>query len=563
MSYRFDELGLRPELLRAVAELGYDEPTPIQMQAIPALLGGRDIMGQAQTGTGKTAAFALPMLQGLDLAFNGVQGLVLVPTRELANQVAEAIFQYGKHLGVKVLPVYGGQAYARQLGRLEKGVHIVVGTPGRMIDLIEKRALKLGSVRYLVLDEADEMLDMGFAEDVDRILSETPDARQTALFSATMSSTIRGLAQRHMRDAEEISIERKTMTVPQTEQRYYLLNEGSKLAALSRLLEIEEMHSTLVFTRTKIGAATLAEQLLTRGYAAEALHGDLTQDMRETVLRRFRAGQLQLLIATDVVARGVDIQDVSHVINYDIPYDSEDYVHRIGRTGRAGRSGIAITLITPRDQRRLKYIESFIKQSIPRATLPGKDTVIQKRNERFMSQLEVVLQQDDLGRERALVQEMADSGADIHEIAAAAIRLARAGEAQRPVEDVREYQEREEYSRGKSREWDKNRRPAPSGSANGNGNGYSEGKRSRRGEDEREPGMVRILLDVGKAHGVRPGDVVGAIAGEAGIPGRSIGAIDIRTNQTYVDVKEDHAEKVLVKVKHWTLRGQKVKLVRV
>jgi ATP-dependent RNA helicase DeaD len=557
MSYRFDELGLRPELLRAVAELGYEEPTPIQTRAIPALLDGRDILGQAQTGTGKTAAFALPMLQGLDLSFNGVQGLVLVPTRELANQVAEAIFQYGKNLGVKVLPVYGGQAYARQLGRLEKGVHVVVGTPGRMIDLIEKRALKLGSVRYLVLDEADEMLDMGFAEDVDRILSETPDARQTALFSATMSSVIRGLAQRHMRDAEEISIERKTMTVPQTEQRYYLLNEGSKLAALSRLLEVEEMNSTLVFTRTKIGAATLAEQLLTRGYAAEALHGDLTQDMRETVLRRFRAGQLQLLIATDVVARGVDIQDVSHVINYDIPYDSEDYVHRIGRTGRAGRSGIAITLITPRDQRRLKYIESFIKQPIPRATLPGKDVVHQKRNERFMGQLEVVLQQDDLSRERALVQEMADAGADIHEIAAAAIRLARASEAQRPVEDVREYQEREEYSRGKSREWDKNRRPAS------NGNGYGEGKRSRRGESEREPGMVRIVLDVGKAHGVRPGDVVGAIAGEAGIPGRSIGAIDIRTNQTFVDVKDEHAEKVLVKVKHWTLRGQKVKLVRV
>jgi ATP-dependent RNA helicase DeaD len=556
LSYRFDELGLRPELLRAVAELGYEEPTPIQMRAIPALLDGRDIMGQAQTGTGKTAAFALPMLQGLDLSFNGVQGLVLVPTRELANQVAEAIFQYGKNLGVKVLPVYGGQAYARQLGRLERGVHVVVGTPGRMIDLIEKRALKLGSVRYLVLDEADEMLDMGFAEDVDRILSETPDARQTALFSATMSSTIRGLAQRHMRDAEEISIERKTMTVPQTEQRYYLLNEGSKLAALSRLLEVEEMNSTLVFTRTKIGAATLAEQLLNRGYAAEALHGDLTQDMRETVLRRFRAGQLQLLIATDVVARGVDIQDVSHVINYDIPYDAEDYVHRIGRTGRAGRSGIAITLITPRDQRRLKYIESFIKQSIPRATLPGKDTVHQKRNERFMGQLEVVLQQDDLTRERALVQEMADSGADIHEIAAAAIRLARASEAQRPVEDVREYQEREEYSRGKSREWDKNRRPSAA-SAGG------DGKRPRRGNNEREPGMVRILLDVGKAHGVRPGDVVGAIAGEAGIPGRSIGAIDIRTNQTFVDVKEDHAEKVLVKVKHWTLRGQKVKLVRV
>jgi len=549
MSYRFDELGLRPELLRAVAELGYEEPTPIQIRAIPALLDGRDILGQAQTGTGKTAAFALPMLQALDYGFHGVQGLVLVPTRELANQVAEAIFSYGKHLGVKVLPVYGGQAYARQLNRLERGVHVVVGTPGRMIDLIEKRALKLGTVRYLVLDEADEMLDMGFADDVERILRETPDERQTALFSATLPTTIRGLADRYMRDAEQMSIDHKTMTVPETEQRYYLLNEGSKLAALGRLLEVEEMTSTLVFTRTKIGAATLAEQLLARGYTAEALHGDLTQDMRETVLRRFRSGQLQLLIATDVVARGVDIQDVSHVINYDIPYDVEDYVHRIGRTGRAGRSGIAITLITPRDQRRLKYIESFIRQPIPRATMPGKEAVHERRNARFMEQLEVVLHQDDLGRERALVQEMAEAGVDLHEVAAAAIRLARAAEAQRPVEDIREYQERDERPR-KTREWTPNRRPAS-----------PDGGRPRR-EGGREPGMVRLLLDVGKAQGVRPGDVVGAIAGEAGIPGRSIGAIDIRTNQTFVDVKEDHAEKVLHKVKHWTLRGQKVKLER-
>jgi ATP-dependent RNA helicase DeaD len=558
MSYRFDELGLRPELLRAVAELGYEEPTPIQVRAIPALMDGRDILGQAQTGTGKTAAFALPMLQGLDLSFNGVQGLVLVPTRELANQVSEAIFSYGKHLNVKVLPVYGGQAYTRQLSRLDRGVHIVVGTPGRMIDLIEKRALKLHTVRYLVLDEADEMLDMGFADDVERILSETPSERQTALFSATMPSTIRGLAAKYMRDAEEVSIERKTMTVPETAQRYYLLNDGSKLAALGRLLEIEEMNSTLVFTRTKIGAATLAEQLLGRGYAAEALHGDLTQDMRETVLRRFRSGQLQLLIATDVVARGVDIPDVSHVINYDIPYDAEDYVHRIGRTGRAGRSGIAITLVTPRDQRRMKYIESFIKQTIPRATLPGKEAVQQRRNERFLERLEVILNQDDLGRERTMVAEMVETGVDLQEFAAAAIRLARANEAQRPIEDVREYQERDEYPR-KSREWDKNRRSSSPEGRRPQGGGQG---RSRGAGDEREPGMVRLLLDVGKAQGVRPGDVVGAIAGEAGIPGRSIGAIDIRTNQTFVDVKEDHAEKVLNKVKHWTLRGQKVKLER-
>jgi ATP-dependent RNA helicase DeaD len=549
MDNRFDELGLRPELMRAVAELGYEEPTPIQVSAIPALLAGRDVLGQAQTGTGKTAAFALPMLQRIDFSYNAVQGLVIVPTRELANQVSEAIFKYGQYLGAKVLPVYGGQAYSRQLNRLEKGVHVVVGTPGRLIDLIERKALKLHTVRYLVLDEADEMLDMGFIEDVERILRETPDERQTALFSATLPPTIRGLADRYMRDTQEITIAHKTMTVPQVEQRYYIVNQDSKLGALARLLEVEDMTSTLIFARTKLGAAGLAEQLLARGYTAEALHGDLTQDMRETALRRFRNGHLQLLIATDVVARGVDIQGVSHVINYDIPYDAEDYVHRIGRTGRAGRSGIAITLITPREQRRLKYIESFTKQPIQFAKLPRKEEVYAKRNERFLNRLSDVMNESDLTQERALVEEMSQAGVDLAEMTAAAIRLARASEAQRPVEDVKQYSDRDIEERPRHPRDRKPTRVRP-----------VEGVRRPRGEQE--AGMVRLRLDVGKFHGVRPGDVVGAIAGEAGIPGRAIGAIDIRDKQTFVDVRQEHAERVLTKVKHWKMGGQKVTLSR-
>ena len=549
MSDRFESLGLRPELLRAVTELGYEEPTPIQMNAIPALLAGRDVLGQAQTGTGKTAAFALPMLQGLDTPSNVIQGLVIVPTRELATQVAEAIFRYGQHLGVRVLPVYGGQAYSRQLSRLERGVHVVVGTPGRLIDLIERRALHLNAVQYLVLDEADEMLDMGFIEDVETILRETPSERQTALFSATLPPTIRGLAEKYMSKPQEVIISRKTMTVPQVEQRYYFVHENSKLAALTRLLEVEDVTSGLVFARTKLGAAGLAEQLLGRGYAAEAIYGDLTQDMRETTLRRFRSGHLQLLIATDVVARGVDIQDVSHVINYDIPYDAEDYVHRIGRTGRAGRSGIAITLVSPRDQRRLKYIELFIKQTIPRATLPDKQAVYTRRNERFLDRLADVLNSEDLSRERALLDELAATGVDLMDIATAAIRLARASEAQRPVEDVRELQDRPERPRH-----DRER-------SGGRGQGRPE-TGFRRQRNGRETGMVRLRLDVGKEEGVRPGDVVGAIASEVGIPGRSIGAIDIHAHQTFVDVLESHAERVLRHKGRWMLRGHQAKLIR-
>src|SRR5664279_3537108 len=303
----FETLNLRPELMQAIAELGYENPTPIQERAIPALIAGRDVLGQAQTGTGKTAAFAFPLLEKLDFSRRSVQGLVLAPTRELASQVAEAIFQYGKHIGVRVLAIYGGTSYARQIKRLESGVHIVVGTPGRVIDLINKGALDLSEVRYLVLDDADEMLKMGFIDDVETILKTTPDTRQTALFSATLPTEIRRLAKKYMHDAETVAIEHKTLTVAQTEQRYYVVDDGAKLAAVARLLEVEDISSALIFVRTKLGAAQLADDLLSRGFAVEALHGDMAQDARETVMKRFRRGQISALVATDVAARGLDI----------------------------------------------------------------------------------------------------------------------------------------------------------------------------------------------------------------------------------------------------------------
>lgn len=553
MSQTFEMLGLRSELLRAVSELGYEQATPIQIGAIPALLSGRDVLGQAQTGTGKTAAFALPMLQSLDPETRGVQGLVMTPTRELAIQVAEAMYRYGKYRSIRVLPIYGGQSYARQIKRLDGSTQVVVGTPGRMLDLIQKGALDLSTVRYLVLDEADEMLKMGFIEDVETILNETPTERQTALFSATLSDPIRRLAGKYMRNPVSITIERETLTVPETEQRHYLLDEQSKVPALCRLLEVEDIKSALIFTRTKIGAAELADTLLSRGYPAEALHGDLSQDVRETVLRRFRRGQLIFLVATDVVARGVDIQDVSHVINFDMPNDAEDYVHRIGRTGRAGRAGVAISFVTPRERRWLKVIEDFTRQRIPRAKLPQPEQVLARRDERFITSLEEFASEKNLSHELQLVQDIAGAGMDVFEVAAAAIRMARAAEANRPIDDIIEVRERPERERRERRFDQRSRREDKQPFANSS---------RRSGRVSHEPGMVRLSLNLGKEHGVQPGEIVGAIAGLAGIPGRAIGAISIHQNETFVDVEEAHADRVLRQMGKGKLRGKPITMMR-
>jgi ATP-dependent RNA helicase DeaD len=438
MTTAFATLGLCPGLVQTVTALGYTQPTPIQARAIPELLAGRDVLGQAQTGTGKTAAFALPMLQLLDMQEAGVQGLVLAPTRELAIQVAEAIYRYGHNLGGRVLPIYGGQSYARQQQRLAKGVPIVVGTPGRTLDLLRQGALDLGTVRYLVLDEADAMLQMGFIEDVEALLNATPPTRQTALFSATLPPAIRHLAVRYMRDPLTVAID-ETRTVPQTTQRYYLLQESSKVAALTLLLEAEEIKSALIFTRTRVGAAELADVLVARGYPAEALHGDLSQAARETVLGRFRTGRVTLLVSTDVGARGLDIAEVSHVINFDMPFDVTDYVHRIGRTGRAGRPGMALTLVTPSERHRLRAIEMFTRQPLARATLPSPAAAEAQRDARFKRRLDAILAESNLNRELMLVKELAaGTDTDVARIAAAAIRLARAPEQHRPLTAVRD-----------------------------------------------------------------------------------------------------------------------------
>lgn len=553
MTNTFNELGLRPELLQALAEASHDTPTPIQTLTIPVLLAGRDVIGQAQTGTGKTAAYALPMLHDIDTESTDIQALILTPTRELAAQVANAIFQYGKHRRVRVMPIYGGASYDRQLRRLERGAHVVIGTPGRVLDLIRRGVLDFSAVRYLVLDEADEMLKMGFIEDVEAILSTVPTERQTALFSATFSDEIRQLSRNYMREPEFLAVERTPLTIPQIEQRYYLVQEEDKLAALGRLLETEDLQSALIFTRTRAGSAELAEQLLERGYAADALHGELNQPAREAVLRRFRSGQLPILVATDVVARGVDISQVSHVFNYDIPYDPEDYVHRIGRTGRAGRSGVAIMLVTPRERRRLYSIEQYTRQPLVRSQLPKRDAVFARRDQRFAAKLTDSLMTEQLNAEVALVGQLIAEGHDPAMIAAAAMRLARSDELRRPVEDISPVRERTDRDarprrdmggeRGDSRprRYDNDRRD------NWNGGG--------RG------GMVRLIVDLGHKQGVRPGDIVGAVAGEAGIPGKSIGAIDIQQNRTFFDVKAGDVERVLAMRKKF-LRGKEMHITR-
>jgi ATP-dependent RNA helicase DeaD len=560
MNPSFENLGLIPELLAAVTDLGYVAPTPIQSAAVPHLLEGRDVIGQAQTGTGKTAAFSLPILHQLEL--HGLQALILTPTRELAIQTAEAIHRYGSRLGTRVLPIYGGQPYERQTRRLEKGVHVVVGTPGRTLDLIRQGALDLSGVRFVVLDEADEMLKMGFIDDVETILSETDaQARQTTLFSATLPDEIRRLATRYMHNPLVVAVTPETVTVENVTQRYYLVRESEKIAALSRLLEVEDLKNTLIFTRTKAGAADLAETLIARGYPAEAIHGDLPQAERERILARFRHGQLTILVATDVVARGVDIPDVSHVINFDIPQLSIEYVHRIGRTARAGRGGEAITIITPAQRHALKRIEEFIRVPIVRGELPSRDAVLQRRQDQFISTLLGQAASGEFETEGALVMELAEMGYAPELIAAAAIKLLRAHETQRPLEDINLIKEIKEPSqrRDERRSQRDDRRHERREFAQGDAPRSRSSKRDRLG---REAGMVSLCMNLGHNSGIRPGDVVYTIASAANIPGKSIGAIDIRQSETYLDVPEAHADAVLHAMKNGKIRGRDLKLVR-
>ncbi|HET9484563.1 MAG TPA: DEAD/DEAH box helicase, partial [Xanthomonadales bacterium] len=423
---RFDTLGLGENIMRAIAAVGYESPSPIQSATIPPMLEGRDVLGQAQTGTGKTAAFALPILSQLDPAASKPQALVLAPTRELAIQVAEAFQRYASHMpGFHVLPIYGGQAYGAQLGGLKRGVHVVVGTPGRIIDHLERGSLDLSVLRWLVLDEADEMLRMGFIDDVESILKKTPATRQTALFSATMPSAIKRIADRYLRNPAEITIASKTKTATNVKQRYWLVSGLHKLDALTRILEAEPFEAMIVFARTKQATEELAERLGARGFSAAAINGDIEQKLRERTIGRLRDGQLDILVATDVAARGLDVERVSHVLNYDIPYDPESYVHRIGRTGRAGRSGEAILFVTPRERNMLKVIERTTRQPITPMTLPSVEAVNDRRIVKFMQKITAVREAGGLeGFDRLVESYERDHDVPPREIAAALAKIA-------------------------------------------------------------------------------------------------------------------------------------------
>ena len=519
----FDQLHLVPPLLQAVDDAGFEAPTPIQLQTIPPLLDGLDVIGQAQTGTGKTAAFALPMLQALDVTLRQPQALILTPTRELALQVAEAIHLLGRHLDeVRVLPVYGGQPISRQISRLDKGVHIVVGTPGRIMDHLRRDTLDFAALRMIVLDEADEMLRMGFIEDVEWILDQAPRGLQTALFSATIPDEIREVADHYLYEPVTVRIEPKALTVPTVDQRYINVSEKQKLNALTNILEtqLDPGEAVLTFTRTRVGAAGLADQLQARGFAAEAMHGEMAQAQREQVLRRLRAGQTEIVVATDVAARGLDVEHISTVVNYDIPYDVESYVHRIGRTARAGRSGKAILFVTPAQRQMQHNIEWFIGQKIEPMQVPSKADVASRRIALFKQQLIKTLEEEDLDLYLNLVEELAEeSGSDMAEIAAAAARLAR---EDRPLVAPVE--------------------PAP----------------ELVGHPEQ--GMVRLFVDAGRRSGVRPGDIVGAIANEADVPGKAIGAIDIYDRFTFVEVPAQYKDQVLERMANSMIRHREAKI---
>ncbi|RME06001.1 MAG: DEAD/DEAH box helicase [Anaerolineae bacterium] len=540
MTTQFSDLNLHPRLMQALEERGYEQPTAIQAQMIPVMLTGVDVIGQAQTGTGKTAAFALPILQTLLPGQTLPQALILSPTRELAIQVAEALQAYGRHLGARVLPVYGGTSYERQIRSLKRGVDVVVGTPGRLLDLLRRKSLDLSAVRTLVLDEADEMLSMGFLGDIETLLQATPPDRQVALFSATMPAPIRRLAKKYQNDPQAVAIKRQHLTVAAIEQRYYIVNQRDKLNALVRLFETEQVTRALIFVRTRAGTARLANELAARGFPAEVLNGDLSQGARERVMARFRNDEIKVLVATDVAARGLDIDDISHVFNHDLPDDPEVFVHRVGRTGRAGKNGIAISLITPREQWMIGRIEKYTRQPQTRADLPGKAEVEAARKRRTLERVEVWLRRGRYQREMEMVTELVAAGHDPLDVAAAALRLARASEKKSAVESI-------SAPRGNHA-----RRPRD------RGRGSKHPRQRSASRKSHESGMVRLSLDKGRAHGLRPADVVGILAHHADIPGKVIGAIRIQDQHAFVDVPEQFVEQVLSRNGEYRLRSKEI-----
>jgi ATP-dependent RNA helicase DeaD len=545
-SITFAELGLRPELLEALASLGYEEPTPIQAAAIPVLLEGQDMLGQAATGTGKTAAFALPILQRLPVGERGREpiALILVPTRELAMQVSEALHHYGRQLGVRVVPIYGGQPISRQLRSLQAGVDVIVATPGRALDHIRRRTLKLALLQVMVLDEADEMLDMGFAEDLEAIFVETPPSRQTVLFSATLPRRIDTIARKHLREPVRIRIVdevRSSDESPRVRHSAYVVQRAHKAAALGRILDIESPTAALVFCRTRDAVDSLTETLNGRGYRSEALHGGMSQEQRDRVMGRVRGGTADLLIATDVAARGLDIDQLSHVINYDVPSSVDSYVHRMGRVGRAGREGVAITLAEPREHRMLKTIEQATKQKITIEKLPTVADLRERRLDLTRAALRESILGDDLDGFRVVVESLAEEF-DVMEVALAAVNLAHAAiGGPDDGEDIPDVVV-SAPSKGRVRDG----RPG----------------RSQRAAAGGGPGTTRLYVSLGREAGVRPQDLVGAITGETSLSGRNIGSIEISGRFSLVDVPEGAADEVIAALRDSKIRGKRATVRR-
>ena len=576
----FASLGLDAALLRTLEGLGYEEPTPVQREAIPPLLAGRDVLAEAPTGTGKTAAFALPILQrlaaggGLGRAGEGrTLALVLVPTRELAMQVAESVHRYGRSLDARVLPIYGGQAIGQQLRALRRGVDVVVATPGRAVDHLTRGSLSFDAVEVVVLDEADEMLDMGFAEDLEALLTATPPGRQTALFSATISSTIARIAARHLREPVRVAVRPERPSheeMPRVRQRVYVVRGADKLAALARILDLEDPASALVFARTRLEVDDLAEALAGRGYDVAALHGGMSQEQRDRVMGRFRDGALDVLVATDVAARGLDIEHVSHVVNFDVPSDPDMYIHRIGRTGRMGREGVAITLLEPREHRLLRNIEAVTRTKLELATIPTVADLRERRLELLQASLRERLLEDGLERYRGVVEPLADEF-DLVEIALAAVSLVEGANA-RDAEEVEIAPATLPVDRP-LRPAPRSGRAGPAPSPGGPGGPARPGGRPLPGRSpvpstreapqgpmsngRRASGpWVRLYVGGGRRAGMRPGDLVGAIANEAGVPGSAIGAIQIADSFSLVDVADAAADRVVAALRGATIRGR-------
>ncbi len=540
---KFDSLGLIAPVLKAVADLGYEQPSAIQAKSIPYLLEGRDLLGQAQTGTGKTAAFALPLLSHIDVTDKKTQLLVLAPTRELAIQVAEAFQSYARNIpNFHVLPIYGGMSYDTQFRQLKRGVQVVVGTPGRVMDHIRRRTLKLDTLKALVLDEADEMLRMGFINDVEWILEQTPSTRQIALFSATMPYMIRQVANRHLNNPKEVKIVTKTSTAMTISQKYWQVSGLHKLDALTRILEMNEHDGMIIFVRTKAATIELAEKLTARGHVCEALNGDISQNLRERTVDRIKKGQIDILVATDVVARGLDVERVSHVVNYDIPYDTESYIHRIGRTGRAGRSGTAILFVANRERRMLQAIERATRQPIEKMQLPTASDINQQRVSRFKQRITETMDNEDLDFFLELVQEyQKDNEVDPLKMAATLAQMAQ-GKTSLLLSEMEVHQERRERS-------DRNKfvpRKQRLVTAN-----------AMPLKNDPDKAMTRYVIQVGYNDGVKPGNIVGAIATKADIESRYIGHIEIYEEFSTVDLPFNLTDDVLGKLGKTRICGQR------